>query len=146
KAQSFREAHRALRPSGRYLFNVWNAMEANPFSIVTHDATTRFFDDNPPQFYKLPFSYHDVPKIIEALKASGFRDVTHEHVSIEKEIPSAERFARGLVYGNPLCEEIRDRGGEPEDVMTAIAAALEGAFGNPGKIELSAIVFDARKD
>jgi ubiquinone/menaquinone biosynthesis C-methylase UbiE len=146
KPGSFREAHRAIRAGGRYLFSVWDAMEANPFSIVAQETSAKFFEDDPPSFYKLPFSYHDVEEIETALSSAGFGNVGHHHVAIEKEIPSIEGFARGLVYGNPLFQEIHERGGDPKDVMTAIADALEAAFGNPGKMRLSAIVFDAQKD
>ncbi len=120
-------------------------MEANPFAIVAQETSAKFFEDDPPAFYKLPFSYHDVQEIETALSSAGFGKVSHHHVAIEKEIPSAERFARGLVYGNPLLQEIQERGGEPKDAMMAMADALEAAFGNPGKMRLSAIVFDARK-
>ena len=39
-------------------------------------------------------------------------------VRLEKEIPDAVAFARGLVFGNPLIDQIRARGGvAPERIV-----------------------------
>jgi hypothetical protein len=68
-------------------------------------------------------------------------------VRLEKEIPDAGIFARGLVYGNPLIDQIRTRGGvEPELVVDAMVKALRQEFGaDPGRMPLQAIVFSATK-
>ena len=63
KPASFREARRAIRAGGRYLFNVWDAMEANAYSMIAYETAATFFEEDPPSFYKLPFSYHDVDEI-----------------------------------------------------------------------------------
>jgi ubiquinone/menaquinone biosynthesis C-methylase UbiE len=47
KIASYREAARVLRPGGRYIFNTWGTMEANPFSLIAHEVTARFFPDDP---------------------------------------------------------------------------------------------------
>jgi len=64
---------------------------------------------------------------------------------LEKNIPSADAFARGLVFGNPLIDQIRARGGvEPDRVADALAEALRREFGaDPGRMPLQAIVFEA---
>jgi ubiquinone/menaquinone biosynthesis C-methylase UbiE len=58
KDRSYREVHRVLAPGGRYLFNVWDAHRYNPFGRITHEVAGSFFPVDPPQFYKVPFSYH----------------------------------------------------------------------------------------
>jgi hypothetical protein len=52
------------------------------------------------------------------------------------------RFAHGLVFGNPLADEVRSRGDvEPEAVEAAIASALRKEFGDePNTMPLQAIV------
>ena len=80
------------------------------------------------------------------MSAAGFSNVSHERLSLEKELHSAERFARGLVYGNPLFQEIQERGGDAEEVTSAIAQGLEAAYGRQRKMRLSCIVFDAQRD
>ena len=57
KIQSFREAIRVLRPGGVYLFNTWGDFSANPFAAIAHDVCLQYFPENPPGFYKVPFSY-----------------------------------------------------------------------------------------
>ena len=56
-------------------------------------------------------------------------------------------FARGLVYGNPLIDQIRSRGGvEPEIIVDAMVQALRREFGaDPGRMPLQAVVFSATK-
>jgi hypothetical protein len=56
-------------------------------------------------------------------------------------------FTRALVYGNPLIDQIRARGGvDPERVVDAFAEALPREFGtDPMRIPLQTIVFEARR-
>jgi hypothetical protein len=64
---------------------------------------------------------------------------------LEKEIPDAARFARGLIHGNPLIDQIKARGGvDPDRIVDALAQALRQEFGtDPGRMPLQAIVFSA---
>ena len=51
-----------------------------------------------------------------------------------------------LVYGNPLIDMIRTRGGvDPDQVVNALAEAFAREFGNPARLPLQAIVFEATK-
>lgn len=125
KEQSFAEAYRLLRPGGSYLFNVWGSLTTNPFARIAHEAVVDMFPDNPPGFYKVPFSYHDADVIKAALLNAGFARVEFDTQDMLSPVGSALDFARGLVFGNPLEEEIVMRDGDPEEVCTAIAAALE---------------------
>jgi hypothetical protein len=68
-------------------------------------------------------------------------------VRFQKTIPRAMEFAKGLVLGNPVIEEIRGRGtSDPDRVVAAVTTALQQVFGpDPGRMTLQAIVFCARK-
>ena len=68
-------------------------------------------------------------------------------VSLQKDIPDAALFARGIVYGNPLIDQIRTRGGvDPERVFDAVVQSLRDEFGaDPGRMPLQAIVFSAQR-
>ncbi len=147
KDRSYREVHRVLAPGGRTLFSVWDAHRYNPFARIAQEISARFFPADPPQFYNVPFSYHRIDPIKESLIAAGFADINAAVVRVEKEIPDASVFARGLVYGNPVIDQIRARGGvEPERIVDALVQELHREFGrDPGRMPLQAIVFSARK-
>lgn len=135
KNQSFVEAHRVLKPGGSYLFNVWGSWDENPFAQITHEVVARFFPDDPPGFYKVPFGYHDADDIRESVLQAGFQRVSVDRVSLESEIPSADVFANGLVFGNPLYEEVITRGGDPQEVCLAVTEAITRRLGSEMPLE-----------
>lgn len=146
KSASFLEAARVLKPGGRYVFNVWSAMSENPFSIMAQNVGTQFFPTDPPGFYKVPFHYWD-PEVVRAdLVAGGWSEVEHETIQLNKTIANPEAFAAALVYGNPLIDEIRERGGvDPKEVVLEMQSALKATFGSSGMtMPLSATTFDCR--
>jgi len=147
KDQHYREVYRVLRPGGRYLFSVWDSFDHNPFARIAHETIGSFFSSDPPAFYQVPFSYRALDPIKASLEGAAFRGVGFELIGIEKEIPDATLFARGLVYGNPAIDEIRSRGSAgPEAVTAALADALRAEFGeDPGRMSLQAIVVSAAK-
>jgi len=49
------EALRVLKPGGTFAFNVWDDFEANPAMVTAHETVGRFFDEEPPQFFTVPF-------------------------------------------------------------------------------------------
>jgi SAM-dependent methyltransferase len=147
KDQAYREAHRVLVSGGRYYFNVWDSFEFNPFARITHEIVGSFFKQDAPSFYTVPFGYHRIDAVRASLAAAGFEDISAHVVKLDKAIPKARRFAEGLIRGNPIIEEICNRGTvDPETIVATLTGALQGAFGNdPGRMPLQAIVFSAVK-
>jgi SAM-dependent methyltransferase len=146
KAKAYREVHRVLARGGTYHFNVWDSFAFNPFARITQDTVARFFPEDAPIFYTVPFGYHRIDDIKAALTEAGFEDIAAHVLKIDKPIPKARQFAEGLILGNPIVEEIQTRGVDPETIVTALTTALQGAFGpDPGCMPLQAIVFRARK-
>jgi SAM-dependent methyltransferase len=136
KPDSYREAARVLRSGGHYIFNVWGPMSRNPFSQMAHDVAAKFFPENPPGFYKVPFHYGDPVDVRKDLAAAGWHEVEHETIQVRKTIENPEAFANALVYGNPLIDEISERGGvEPEAVVAAMLDGLHSTFG-PGPLAM----------
>ena len=56
-------------------------------------------------------------------------------------------FARALVYGNPLIDMIRTRGGvDPDQVVNTLGEAFAREFGNPGgRLPQRAILLEATR-
>jgi len=129
KVKSFREGHRVLKPYGSYVFNVWGPWDSNPFARLVHETVMQFFPDSPPGFYRVPFSYHDAEEIRDSLSEAGFSEVEMINVHLTSRIRSAEGFARGLIFGNPIYDEVLERGGDPEEICAAVRMAIETHLG-----------------
>ena len=145
KERSYREAYRVLKAGGRYVFNVWDSHKHNPFGRMAHEIACSFFPVDPPQFYNVPFGYHQIDPIKEALIAAGFGELKIAVVRTEKKIADIAALAAGMVLGNPLIDQIKARGGvDPNTVVDAARDRLQREFGAK-PMPLQAIVFEARK-
>ncbi len=147
KDKGHREARRVLTSRGRYLFSVWDAHRHNAFGRIVHETIGSFFQDDPPRFYEVPFGYHRIDPIKESLLAAGFDGIEVSVVRQRRQVADFAALARGTVFGNPVFDQIRQRGGaEPSKVQEAVAAAMRKEFGgDSAEISLQAIVFEARK-
>jgi SAM-dependent methyltransferase len=147
KDKAYREVHRVLAPHGHYAFSVWDSHRRNPFGRLTHEVVSGFFPADPPQFYQVPFGHHQIDPIKDSLSDAGFVDIKVAVLSREKEIPNVGSFARGLIHGNPLIDQIRARGGvDPDRIVDALTQALHREFGtNPARICLQVIIFEASR-
>ena len=147
KGAGVRQAFRVLKPGGRYLFNLWDAIERNEVTKIAHETTAGFFPGDPPQFYTVPFSMHD-PAVGRALLAdAGFVEVELARVETVGESPSAAEVAMGLIDGNPIAAAIQERRpGAVAEVRAAVAARVAERLGDrPVRCRLSALVFSARR-
>jgi ubiquinone/menaquinone biosynthesis C-methylase UbiE len=147
KIASFREAWRVLRPGGTYLFNTWGTLAENSFAGIADDLCRTFFPADPPTFYKVPFSYAAVDQIIADCRAAGFVEVDAEVVRFEQPVTDWPRFTRGIVFGNPLVQEVIQRGSiTPEALRLEIESHYRQTFGDsPTQIPLQAVVISARR-
>ena len=145
KDKSYREAYRVLTSGGRYHFNVWDSFEFNLFARISHETVCRFFKQDAPTFFEVPFAYHRIDAIKASLIRAGFEDLSVHVLKIDKTIRQVRRLAQGLILGNPIIEEIRERGtANPDAMVVAMTAALHRAFGpDPGRMSLQALVFSA---
>jgi ubiquinone/menaquinone biosynthesis C-methylase UbiE len=147
KPAGAREAFRVLKPGGIYLCSVWDSMEQNPVQRLTHETIAAFFPTDPPKFYTVPCSYHDVATIEALLRDAGFEDVRCESVAKEGSSASAAEAAIGLIDGNPVVGEIVHR--RPDavpDIKAAVAARLARELGDhPLRAPLRALVVTGRR-
>jgi SAM-dependent methyltransferase len=147
KDKSYREAYRVLASGGRYHFNVWDSFDFNPFARISHETVGCFFPKDSPTFFTVPFGYHRIDAIKASLLGAGFEDISVHVLKIDKTIPEVRRLAQGLIFGNPIIEEICARETtNPSAIVDAVTMALQSTFGqDPGRMPLQAIIFDALK-
>jgi len=131
KPQALREARRVLRPGGQLLFSVWGSWEENRFARMVNDTIAGFFPDDPPGFYRVPFSLHD-PELLRALVLeAGFPMPVITEVPRVATAPSATHAAVGMVRGNPVIGAIEERGeGSADAIVAAVADTLAREFGD----------------
>ena len=92
------------------------------------------------------FSCAEIDPIKESLLDAGFTDITISVRSRVKEVTDPTSFARELVFGSPLFEQLRERSGvRPESLVEALAERLTQELGeNPMRLPMQAIFYEAR--
>jgi ubiquinone/menaquinone biosynthesis C-methylase UbiE len=129
KLRSYKEVLRVLSSGGAYLFNVWGPLSSNPFARIAHEVAADFFPEDPPGFYEVPFSYNEPDEIRSTLSGIGFTEIVIEDVHLISQIKDSRRFATGLVYGNPLYQEVIDRDGDPDSLLETLISAIDRELG-----------------
>jgi len=89
RRSGYREAKRELKPGGRFLFNVWDRIEAKVFANDVTNARAEIFPEDPPRFLaRTPHGYHDTALIRRELEQAGFSSVVIETKAAQSRVPS----------------------------------------------------------
>ena len=135
KPRAFSEAYRVLKPSGRFLFNVWDRIEENEFAEIVVRSVATLFPDDPPMFLaRTPHGHYDTAVLEAQLRSPGFGAVTTETVTRQSQPASALSVAIGYCQGTPMRNEIEAQ--DPDrlaEATEAAAAAITKQFG-PGPV------------
>ena len=135
KLRAFSEAYCVLKPSGCFLFNVWDRIEENEFAEIIARAVATLFPDNPPMLLaRIPHGHYDTAALEAQLRAAGFGAVTTETVARESQAANALSVAIGYCQGTPMRNEIEAQ--DPDrlaEATEAAAAAITKQFG-PGPV------------
>jgi len=144
KGLALREMRRVLRRGGTLLLNVWDGIEHNPATMVLHKLAFETFPNDPPMFMKTPFSMPDAGALAALARDAGFADLRVETVAKVGEAESAAHLATGFVRGNPLWNQLVERGVDAPAFEAAVTVALTQEFGGaPCRSALSAHVLTA---
>ena len=132
RVAGYAEARRVLKPDGRFLFNVWDQIEANEFAHVVTEAAASVFPDDPPRFLaRTPHGYHDVKLIRDELGKAGFPQVSISTLEETSYAPSPRHPAVAYCQGTPLRNEIETRDASLLGHVTDRATeAIAARFGN----------------
>jgi SAM-dependent methyltransferase len=147
KAKGYAEALRVLKPGGRYFFSVWDTHRYNTFAGLTNALIQRTFPSDPPSFYSVPFSSAAIDPIKEALQEAGFGGISIEVWEIRKAVADLDMFARGLIFGNPVVDQIRARASvTPQQMHAELVELLAREFGGERPVvPLQTIAYSAIK-
>lgn len=124
RLSAYREARRVLKPSGHFLFNVWDRIEENVFADDVTNALKKVFPNDPPRFLaRTPHGYHDKALIRSELEDAGFSSVLIETRAEQSRASSARLPAIAYCQGTPLRNEIEARDAEKLEAATNCAAS-----------------------
>jgi ubiquinone/menaquinone biosynthesis C-methylase UbiE len=130
RAKGLREFLRVLEKGGSLIFSVWDSFERNPVQSIAHSEIGKFFEADPPDFYRIPCGMGDSAEVRRLVEESGFKEIVIETVALTGSSESAQSAAVGLVRGNPVINAIRERGtADIDEIIRAVAHALETRFG-----------------
>lgn len=131
KVAGYREALRVLKPSGRFVFTVWDRIELNEFTDVVTEAVAALFPDDPPRFLaRTPHGHHDTQVLRRDLQSAGFAAIHLDTIERRSRAVSYRDPAIGFCQGTPLRNEIEARDASRlAEATEAAAAALAARFG-----------------
>ncbi|HMQ78254.1 MAG TPA: class I SAM-dependent methyltransferase [Ignavibacteria bacterium] len=109
KQKAMNEAFRVLKPGGQIVFNTWDSLENNRICMIPEEVINRVFPDDPPPFYKIPFSMYDPAEIEALMKTAGFSDIKIENKRIEGYSESPDNAVTAFTEGNPIYLQIMER-------------------------------------
>jgi SAM-dependent methyltransferase len=132
RVAGYKEARRALKPGGNFLFNAWDRIEENELANTVTEALASLFPTDPPRFLaRTPHGYHDTAVIRDDLGRAGFSGIAIATVAEVGRAPSPIQAATALCQGSPLRYEIEARDAGGVQLATERAAdAIGRRYGN----------------
>jgi len=136
RVKGYREARRVLKPGGRFVFNVWDRIAANPVMAAAVEGLARRYPQQKSWFLeRTPCGYHDPATISSDLRAAGFTVVRIDPVKQSGKLSTALDAAIGLCQGTPMRGEIEALDKAGLDAATRDAAATIAARCGQGPTE-----------
>jgi len=145
RAQAYSGVRRVLKPGGTFLFNAWDRIEENDFTLAVQQAAGTVFPDDPPRFFaRIPHGYFEHDRIAADLLQAGFAPApVITTVGARSRAESERSAAIGLCQGTPLRNEIEARSAsrlsEVTDLAEDLIAQRFGRGAIDGKIQANVV-------
>ncbi|WP_165871356.1 class I SAM-dependent methyltransferase [Flaviaesturariibacter flavus] len=148
KLKAFREAYRVLRRGGRFLFNTWDGLGANPRAAIILQVMQEELGAGAPDFLRTgPYSFHDESVIALLLEEAGFAQIRIEKVARTGTYTDPQQIAAGFVEGSPLGAYLDRYGPQMRGrIIQRLREALKAQETTYGtSVPMRAIVAEAQK-
>ena len=145
KLAALKEAARILKPGGTFLFNIWDSFEHNHLIRTVNSTVAKCLPHNPPNFWDVPYGYHEIDVIKNLLFEAGFGDIEISVLPRTSTADKARHVATGYVLGTPVRLQIEQSAPESiSDIVDAVEKAIGEEFGYTSvSAKMQAIVFQA---
>lgn len=147
RVKAYGEAHRVLRPGGRFVFNMWDRIEENDFADVVTNSLAEMFPADPPRFLaRTPHGHYDTDMYRAELEAAGFSEISIEPLDATSAAASSMIPAVAYCQGTPLRNELEVLGPRGLDEATTHASAAIASYFGDGPVagRIRAFVITAR--
>lgn len=141
KFKAFSEARRVLKPSGIFIFSVWDRIEENEFADTITSAIASLFPNDPPRFLaRIPHGYYDQVTIEQDLASAKFQksaqiDIVTAHSRAQSPRVPAIAYCQATPLRNEIEARDASRLGEATDVAETAIAERFGLQVVDGKIQ-----------
>lgn len=135
RVKGYAEARRVLRPGGRFVFNVWDAIEYNGFADVVTRVASTLLPAAPPQFLaRTPHGHGQPQRIHEELAEAGFAHVEIEKLTRDSTAPDPSHPAIAYCRGTPMFGELAPHGeAKVQRIIDAATEEIRATYG-PGPV------------
>lgn len=148
KPKGFAETYRVLKAGGKYLFNTWDSLDANPRVATMWKVMYEIFGDEAPDFLqKGPYSFFNKIEIEKLLLEAGFKNISIKIVKKTSRYNDADDLIKGFADGSPLNNYLVEK---DENVKKQFIKRLHGEMKEQEKIygnivPMQALVCEALK-
>lgn len=148
KAKAFTETHRVLKMGGKFLFNTWDAVDANPPIAILDKVLKEVFGEAAPDFLRAaPYSLYDKKLIKSLLQQALFKNIKMEVVTMNSGYSTPDDIIKGFLEGTPLFTYLAEKDAAQRNIIQQnIKKQLTEQFGeSSSNVPLQAIVCEVEK-
>lgn len=118
RVKGYAETRRVLKPGGRFVFTMWDAIEANDFAHAVTEALAQLWPEDPPRFLARTPHGHGRPEVIaREVAEAGLVLRQIDLMTARSRAATAYEAALAYCQGTPLRGEIEAR--EPDGLGRA---------------------------
>jgi ubiquinone/menaquinone biosynthesis C-methylase UbiE len=147
KPKVFREVCRVLEKGGRFIFNIWDAIEHNPRALLVKKVMEDLFDDVPEELTQGVHFFTDKQEITHLLQEAGFKNVKIDTVQKLTRYPHVDDVIQAVTTGSLSSAFLSTKSIiQQEQFKQVLRKELVAAYGETGlEAPMQALVCSAVK-